>query len=266
MSHFYLTLPSNASMQLNPNNTAAKYKTELSSAIELSGDWEAALVEISYPRTFYNINDNECRMDLWETRTVVEPDGGVGDICSCTTRVLPKGYYSSVSDVISRIHDLFTEDGFQIAFTLKYDESIGRVVLFVHSPKAIRMSSVLANILGFSRRNFNSDVKYESNLTPDIRRGITSMYVYCDVIEQVVVGDTKVQLLRTLPLVCDSEISINHQTFVNPIYVPVQKKHFDSIEINIITDSGDAVPFTVGKSIAVVHFRRSSNPYFHLSK
>jgi len=92
------------------------------------------------------------------------------------------------------------------------------------------------------------------------------MFVYCDVIEQVVVGDSKVQLLRTLPFVDNPEVLVAHQSFNNPIYVAVQKKHFDSIEVNIITDTGDPVPFTVGKSIVVLHFRRSSNPYFLLSK
>jgi len=107
---------------------------------------------------------------------------------------------------------------------------------------------------------------FVSDLFPDIRRGLTSIYVYCDAIEPVVVGDSKVQLLRTLPFLDDPKVVVVHQSFTNPLYVPVQKKHFDSIEVNIITDTGDPVPFTIGKSIVVLHFRRSSNPYVLLSK
>ena len=40
------------------------------------------------------------------------------------------------------------------------------------------------------------------------------------------------------------------------MYVPVQKKHFDTIEINIMTDTGDVVPFVHGKSVAVSEFKR----------
>ena len=36
----------------------------------------------------------------------------------------------------------------------------------------------------------------------------------------------------------------------------MQKKHFDTIEINILTDTRDVVPFTHGKSVAVLEFKR----------
>ena len=46
MNRFYMTLPSNSSMQYYPDNTAARYTTKLTSPIELEGDWEVGLVEI----------------------------------------------------------------------------------------------------------------------------------------------------------------------------------------------------------------------------
>ena len=55
MTHFYLTLPSNASMKIYPDNTVAKYTTQLPNNIELDGDWEVALTEIQYPHKFYNV-------------------------------------------------------------------------------------------------------------------------------------------------------------------------------------------------------------------
>jgi len=59
MSHFYLTLPSNSSMQSHDGNTAAKFTTCLPSAIDLSGEWEVALSEIIYPCKFDYVKD-EC--------------------------------------------------------------------------------------------------------------------------------------------------------------------------------------------------------------
>jgi hypothetical protein len=52
------------------------------------------------------------------------------------------------------------------------------------------------------------------------------------------------------------------RAFDMPMYLPVQKKQFDTIEVNIMTDTGQPVPFEYGKSLVTLHFRRSSNPYF----
>jgi hypothetical protein len=80
-----------------------------------------------------------------------------------------------------------------------------------------------------------------------------------------VVSDVRVPLLRAV-VDNDKRTEIAYVTYDNPIYVPLQKKHFDSVEINIMTDEGQPVPFTTGKSVVVLHFRRSSNPYFLLSR
>jgi len=55
MSHFYMTLPSNSSMDCYPDNTAAKYTTKLTNVIELDGDWEVGLTEISCPGSLINV-------------------------------------------------------------------------------------------------------------------------------------------------------------------------------------------------------------------
>ena len=43
---FYLTLPSNASMKMYPDNTLAHYITDLPQRIDLTGEWECGLTEI----------------------------------------------------------------------------------------------------------------------------------------------------------------------------------------------------------------------------
>jgi len=40
------------------------------------------------------------------------------------------------------------------------------------------------------------------------------------------------------------------------------KKCFDSVEINIMTDTGVSVPFNSGKSFVVLEFRRAAYKYF----
>src|SRR5258705_1377917 len=55
MNEFYLTLPSNSSMNYFPDNTLAKFTTKLPAPILLQDDWEVGLAEIIYPTSFYNV-------------------------------------------------------------------------------------------------------------------------------------------------------------------------------------------------------------------
>ena len=48
-SQFYLTLPSNSSMEYFPANTLTNFKTKLAQPLELIGEWEVALSEFQYP-------------------------------------------------------------------------------------------------------------------------------------------------------------------------------------------------------------------------
>ena len=55
MSDFYLTLPSDSSMDYFPDNTMTEFRVKLPHTIHLSGDWEVGLAEISYPVNWSNI-------------------------------------------------------------------------------------------------------------------------------------------------------------------------------------------------------------------
>lgn len=57
-SDFYITLPSNASMNYYPTNTQSSYRTKLISPLILNGEWEIGLVEIFFPRNWFNIGNH----------------------------------------------------------------------------------------------------------------------------------------------------------------------------------------------------------------
>ena len=48
-TQFYVTLPSNSSMGMYPNNTLNSYTTRLVDQINVKGEWEVAITEIHYP-------------------------------------------------------------------------------------------------------------------------------------------------------------------------------------------------------------------------
>ena len=88
----------------------------------------------------------------------------------------------------------------------------------------------------------------------NLEAGLNSLYIYSDVIEAQIVGDSMVPLLRILQ-VEGKDGDIVSRTFQDPPYFPASRKSFDSIEVNIKDDTGERVPFESGKVIVQLHFR-----------
>lgn len=250
MSHFYLTLPSNASMKCYEENTAAKYTTKIPNTIDLNGDWEVALSEIIYPSNMQHfVYGDDCRARVF-MRGVYQTD-----------ILLPDEEYH---DPAALIDDLINISGSY--FKLNYNEKTGTIDMKCDHPfSSFIFSPTLARVLGFKQLSFVVGKSYHGEVSLGVDP--SAMYVYCDLIEHVTVGDSLVPLLRTFGIEKKkSSTDVVHRTFSNLVYVPVQKKQFDTIEINIMTDTGEAVPFAPGKSVVLLHFRRCSNPYFLLQR
>ena len=49
-NEFQVTLPSN--LKGNPRNTPVQYETTLAKSLDLSGEWEVALINLSYPHNW----------------------------------------------------------------------------------------------------------------------------------------------------------------------------------------------------------------------
>ena len=129
---------------------------------------------------------------------------------------------------------------------------------------SIQFSPDLVRMLGF-----DEEMKYSQNTMagrlPSLLCGADSysVYVYCDILEHVPVGDTKAPLLRIVNK--PSKSSGNVHRIFNPIlYVPLQKKNIDTVKIDIMTDTGVPMPFRLGKSFVVLEFRRAIHSYFGL--
>lgn len=52
---FHVTLPSNVSLDLHPENRPSNYVTELPHSINLNGPWEVAAMEVQFTREWYNL-------------------------------------------------------------------------------------------------------------------------------------------------------------------------------------------------------------------
>ena len=57
MDNFIVELVSNASSSVYPDNTLASFTNFLPEQLYLDGDWEVALLEITYPALYNNITE-----------------------------------------------------------------------------------------------------------------------------------------------------------------------------------------------------------------
>ena len=128
------------------------------------------------------------------------------------------------------------------------------------------MSPSLANIFGFGTNQLhlenheNQVVKVYAEKEYDVNAGINSLYVYCDILKRVPVGDTKASLLRIVNAKGSSH-EVVHLAYNKPRYLPLQKNNFDSIEIDIKDSFEDPIPFVSGQVVVILEFIRSKNPY-----
>ena len=91
-------------------------------------------------------------------------------------------------------------------------------------------------------------------------RSFMNALMYCDLIAPQLIGTTKVRCLRSFRIVptdYDSEY-----LFTNVYYVPLEKKTFRDIRIEILNQSGELIPFNDSAIPlkTVLHFRRVITP------
>ena len=244
-------------MQYYPDNTARRFNTKLERPISLSGDWEVGLLEIEYKRSWYTINDTENSI-----RYCFAVDGDI----YIEWLSIPPGYYGNIKDLVAKINAAIGRVSGKRPrekwSLLKYDDISRKIVIFLQKGDNFNFSDDLQLILGITGPilGYNDDTWFTGEEVCDIDRKVSSIFIYCDATEHVPIGDVTAPLLRTIA-VGGKQGEIIRRIFDKPLYVPIRKKNFDSIEIDMRTDTGDPIPFESGKSSVTLHFRLSKNRY-----
>lgn len=82
------------------------------------------------------------------------------------------------------------------------------------------------------------------------------IFVYCDICEPNLIGDTAAPLLRVVTLE-NSQFGCNVQkTFPSPQYHPLMTNNFQTIEVLLRDDVGAPLPFCSGVSSVTLHLRK----------
>lgn len=262
MNDFYMTIPSNTRVH---GNTASHFRAVLPHQLELKGRWEVALVEVQYPQSYYNVRKEmrkgetifENSLAIRRVYTVEErkklPEDVLGTIYNVP---IGEGNYKDVTELCDVINSVAEkEHRFPRLFTTN-NRIQGRV--YFQKPEGYDsavLSATLAYMLGFNQRTLTSSQMAEG--MPDMRNGIDTMWVYCSIIEEQIVGDTMEQLLRTVA-VGGNFGDVVTQIYPIPHYVGVLCKAFSTIEFYIKDDQDRPIPFTYGKTIIKLHFRNAN--------
>ena len=170
-----------------------QFTTKLAQTIELDGGWEVGLSSIGVPAEVENVIANECYCNIY-----------YDDVLKWTLS-LPPGHYYRISHVVDALHSeqkrIMGENAMQIVrFT--HISSRKRALVTTHTSITRRVkfefSLNLARMIGFKAGTIylGKDVPITGEKPLDLASNLNSFYVYCDLLQPILVGDTKVPLLR----------------------------------------------------------------------
>lgn len=246
MKDFYITLLSNSSVTYFPENKTSSFITQMPHSIHLEGEWVVGLAEFQYPCSMLTIDYTDHIVYIEK-----EKEG------TYKTKLRP-GVYNDVKSIVEELNT-----NIPLIFDVKFELDASQKVSFEflnEDIKHISFSPKLALQLGFQPyENLHENLYRKGNNVANVLLGLPcQMFVYCDIIEPQIVGDYFTKLLRN--------VSVDHSKYFygstkshdfNPIhYVPLLKREFENIEIDIRSDTGDTIPFSFGTSSVKLHFKK----------
>ena len=97
MDSFTIELGSNASSQVFPNNALSSFTIFLLEQVNLGGQWDVAISEISYPSMYQNVTEGKFMF--------------FNEKLSKTTKAyyLEPGLYSSMTDIVDAMNTIIQE-------------------------------------------------------------------------------------------------------------------------------------------------------------
>lgn len=154
-----------------------------------------------------------------------------------------------------------------------YQSKTKQVSITLREGEKINFSPALRTLLGFNEKqvvsytdgeftnpdeeNPNRKIyKVSAPNRPDFQESKYNLFVYCNLVQNTIVGDTEVPLLRTIPVDPRMRNKYVSKTFEELRYIPLASNFFQFIEIQVTDDYGELIKFEFGKVIVTLHLRR----------
>ena len=213
-SEFYVTLPSNSSMQYFPDNKTSNFKSKLSRTLQLDGEWEVGLTEIVYPHTCYNIREGKNSVEIYASDNLYL-------VFKTVEYSIQPGYYEKVQDVIDALYKAGLANLTDVV--LSYDDTSKRVTAKCGKRVVVKLQGDITRMFGFLNETTirASDEKGFTLALPET--GNQYFYVYTDIIKSQYHGDVVVPVLRTVTVKGEHGNYVS-ENFERAHYVPLKKK------------------------------------------
>ena len=249
---FYITLPSESSKELFPENNPSEYTVRLPRWVHLNGHWKIGLHSIAY--TVWNIIRH-----LDEPISFMEggKEGKGGKM---------RKHYSSVKEYVSSINKSLKESHNGKSLEDKSNEIVfsyelnGKVAVKLSPGYAVRLRREQAIVLGFMTFEDSSETHdienaqetgpYKANLYRE-----TNIHVYCDIVQPQIAGDKMAPLLAVVP--CQETYDTYETLYAveNIHYIPVQTKSFQNIKVHLRSSTEESIPFEHGRATITLHVK-----------
>lgn len=256
-NEFSIVLPSNSSMKYFPDNTTTSFSTRLPKELELTGKWMVGISEIHVPCTILHVRRKDAK------------------IADDPETYFAHGTYESVQILIRAINEALAVYHKSNQEEMLYFDEKGGYVSFRKFPLKGKprtfLSNIVKRIIGFEGGTVvtNIPVREGSSALSDLmilgkhpaclaRALPDQLFVYSNICEPSIVGDTHATLLRIVNL---EARKANFGTTIvkrySPItYVPVLSNRFQIVDIDIRDQFGNNIPFEFGTLTVTLHFKR----------
>lgn len=233
---FYITLPSNASMDLFPGNVVSNYTTKLIDKIRLDGTWGVALCKVIFRNS---IVSDIGRITISHQKEFFNFDLKIEE---------SQNFNQFFHNIIK------SNKGIEALVDLK--ETDDDFTITPHATFEMRLFGALPHIL-----NIEPDLVYSSTSPLKVEKSEKTIqkndtiFIYTNIIEEQYIGDTKAQLLETVSIHGQKNETITVD-IVNPNYVNLALSELNTINIVLKNSEGENIRFTnLSKVIVKLHFK-----------
>ena len=264
--NFTINLVSNASMNVFPTNTMARFTTLLPNKVELTGDWEVALLEVSWPGKVKNITN--------ASFTISRFDNANRPLRPEHNQTIPAGFYPTVDTLLTKLFKTIYEHGeydnipvswkvdpvsekLEVSFTGQAPED--QFWILFKSDDLSNTLGVTDAICGTVESQRQKGFASLGTFPVDLQGGRHTMFIYCDLVQNEILGDSQAALLRVIPLQQNvaSTGATCYRTFDKMQWKRLNKSNFQSITISLCDESGQLMPFvSIGRTNITLSFRR----------
>lgn len=269
---FYLTLPSNV-VSINENKLY-DYTTYFPNPLCLSDNYEVALTEFNYTKSWFNLLTVPT-FTLYDPKRIISSE--------IVNNIQP-GYYHSVDNLVTIINqnvkELFSNNPKLILPLLEFNQSSHTITMIqgcenqnaedsTKHPILISFGEELDSMLGFETIKFDKSSTIEIISIPsfteglnqssavDMKAGVHNLMIYSDIVTPTIVGNVYSNLLRSVPVSNSSVYGEDvNMIFSKPYYHPISTNELDRLRINIKDECGRCIDFKFGRVSVTLHFRK----------